>query len=177
MLAALVLIGTMVGVVYIGLHDRRIRRQTGRLAGTADIAVGLTPDELARGVTESPAPRRPPRRDFYERIGLPRGAEMKIRLYSLNDYESELKGDGDAFGRDGYVVALKAYRRAIVAPRVDMLEDEWLECSPRKVASLLGLAPGEYEVYEEHKAILLRRLPYGFPACTRDCYIDPPVHS
>src|SRR5215212_4569261 len=177
MLAALVLIGTMVGVVYIGLHDRRIRRQTGRLVGTADIAVGLTPDELARGVTESPAPRRPPRRDFYERIGLPRGAEMKIRLYSLNDYESELKGDGDASGRDGYVVALKAYRRAIVAPRVDMLEDEWLECLPRKVASLLGLAPGEYGVDEEHKAILLRRLPHGFPACARDCYIDPPVHS
>ena len=49
MLVALVIIGTMVGVVYIGLHDRRIRRQTGRLVGTADIAVGLTPDELARG--------------------------------------------------------------------------------------------------------------------------------
>ena len=49
MLAALVIIGTMVGVVYIGLHDRRIRRQTGRLVGTADIAVGLTPDELASG--------------------------------------------------------------------------------------------------------------------------------
>ena len=168
MLAALVIIGTMVGVVYIGLHDRRIRRQTGRLVGTADIAVGLTPDELARGVTESPAPRRPPRREFYERIGLPRGEEMKMRLYSLNDYESELKGDGDAFGRDGYVAALKGYM---------MLEDEWLDCSPRKAAGLLGLAPGEYGVDEEHKAILLRRLPHGFPACARDCYIDPPVDS
>ena len=168
MLAALVIIGTMVGVIYIGLHDRCIRRQTGRLVGTADVAVGLTPDEVARGVTESPAPRRPPRREFYERIGLPRGEEMKMRLYSLNDYESELKGDGDAFGRDGYVAALKGYM---------MLEDEWLECSPRKAAGLLGLAPGEYGVDEEHKAILLRRLPHGFPACARDCYIDPPVDS
>ena len=166
MLAALVIIGTMVGVIYIGLHDRCIRRQTGRLVGTADVAVGLTPDEVARGVTESPAPRRPPRREFYERIGLPRGEEMKMRLYSLNDYESELKGDGDAFGRDGYVAALKGYM---------MLEDEWLDCSPRKAAGLLGLAPGEYGVDEEHKAILLRRLPHGFPACARDCYIDPPV--
>ena len=78
---------------------------------------------------------------------------------------------------DGYGVALKAYRRAIVAPRVDTLEDEWLECSPRKVASLLGLAPGQYGVDEEHKAILLRRLAHGFPACARDCYIDPPVDS
>ena len=40
MLAALVILGTMVDVIYIGLHDRRIRRQTGRLVGTADIAVG-----------------------------------------------------------------------------------------------------------------------------------------
>jgi hypothetical protein len=167
-LVALVIGGALAGAIYIGLHDRRIRRQTGRLVGTADIAVGLTPDELARGVTESPAPRRPPRREFYERIGLQRGVEMKMRLYSLNDYESELKGDGDAFGRDGYVAALKGYM---------MLEDEWLDCSPRKAAGLLGLAPGEYGVDEEHKAILLRRLPHGFPACARDCYIDPPVDS
>ena len=90
---------------------------------------------------------------------------MKMRLYSLNDYESELKGDGGAFGRDGYVVALKGYM---------MLEDEWLDCSPRKAAGLLGLAPEEYGVDEEHKAILLRRLPHGFPACARDCYTDAP---
>ena len=93
---------------------------------------------------------------------------MKMRLYSLNDYESELKGDGDVFGRNGYVVALKGYM---------MLEDQWLDCAPRKAAGLLGLAPGEYGVDEEHKAILLRRLPHGFPACARDCYIDLPVDS
>ena len=176
-LVALVIGEALAGAIYIGLHDRRIRRQTGRLVGTADLAVGLpvglTPDELASGVTENPAPRQPPRREFYERIGLPRGAEMRMRLYSLNDYESELKGDGDAFGRDGYVAALKAYGRTDSM----MLEDEWLECSPRKAAGLLGLAPGEYGVDEEHKAILLRRLPHGFPACARDCYIDPPVDS
>jgi hypothetical protein len=108
LLVALLTIWTVAGAVYIWLHDRRIRRQTGRLVGTADIAVGLTPGELARGVTESPAPRQPPRREFYERIGPQRGVEMKMCLYSLNDYESELKGDGDAFGRDGYVPRSKA---------------------------------------------------------------------
>jgi hypothetical protein len=163
-LVALVIIGTVAGAIYIGLHDRRIRRETGRLVGTADIAVGLpvglASDELARGATESPAPRLPSRREFYERIGLLRGEEMKMRLYSLNDCESELEGDGDALRYDGYVGALKAYM---------MLEDEWLECSPRKAASLLGIAPGEYGVDEEHTAILLRRLPHGFPACARDC--------
>ena len=157
---ALVIVGMVAGAIYIGLHDRRIRRETGRMVGTADIPVGLTSDELARGATESPAPRQPPQREFYERTGLERGAEMKVRLYSLNDCESELEGDGDALQRDGFMAALKAYT---------IPEDEWLECSPRKAADLLRLESGEYEVDEEHKAILLRRLPRGFPTCARDC--------
>jgi hypothetical protein len=68
-LVALMIGWMLAGAIYIGLHDRRIRRETGRLVGTADIAVGLAPDELSRGVTESPAPRQAPRREFYERIG------------------------------------------------------------------------------------------------------------
>ena len=174
LLVVLMIIWLVAGAVYITLRDRRIRRETGRQVGTADIAVGATSQERASVTAQGPAPHQPPRRDFYERIGLQRGVQMKMRLYSLNDYESELKGDGDASGRDGYVVALKAYRRAIVAPRVDMLEDEWLDCSPRKAAGLLGLGPGEYGVDEEHKAVLLRRLPHGFPACARDYYTDAP---
>jgi hypothetical protein len=168
LLMALVIIWAVAGAVYIAIHDRRIRRETGRQVGTADIAVGATSHERASVMAQGPAPHQPPRRDFYQSIGLQRGVEMKMRLYSLNDYESELKGDGGAFGRDGYVAALKGYM---------MLEDEWLDCSPRKAAGLLGLAPGEYGVDEENKAILLRRLPHGFPACARDCYIDPPVES
>src|ERR687893_267984 len=66
---AFVIVVTAAFAIYIGLHDRRIRRETGRLVGTADIPVGLAPDELSRGVTESPAPRQAPRREFYERIG------------------------------------------------------------------------------------------------------------
>jgi hypothetical protein len=168
LLVALMIIWTVAGAVYITTHDRRIQRETGRQVGTADIAVGATSQKGTSVVAQGPAPHQPPRRDFYERIGLQRGVEMKMRLYSLNDYESELKGDSDVFGRDGYVVALKGYM---------MLEDQWLDCAPRKVAGLLGLAPEEYGVDEEHGAILLRRLPHGFPACARDCYIDPPVDS
>jgi hypothetical protein len=168
LLVALVIIWAVAGAVYIAIHDRRVRRETGRRVGTADIAVGATSQERASVTAQGPAPHQPPRREFYERTGLQRGVEMKMRLYSPNDYESELKGDSDAFGRDGYVAALKGYM---------MLEDEWLDCLPRKAAGLLGLGPGEYGVDEEHKAILLRRLPHGFPACARDCYIDPPVDS
>src|SRR5918997_1278587 len=149
---AFVIVVTAAFAIYIGLHDRRIRRETGRLVGTADIPVGLISNELARGATESPVTRQPPRREFYERIGLERGAEIKVRLYSLNDCESELEGDGGTLQRDGFIAALKAYT---------IPEDEWLECSPRKAADLLRLESGEYEVDEEHKAILLRRLPRG----------------
>lgn len=46
-LVALVIIGTVEGAIYIGLHNRRIRRQTGRLVGTADIAVGIATTDLA----------------------------------------------------------------------------------------------------------------------------------
>ena len=168
LLVALIIIWAVAGAVYIAIHDRRVRRETGRRVGTADTAVGATSQERASVTAQGPAPHQPPRRDFYERTGLQRGVQMKMRLYSLNDYESELKGDSDAFGRDGYVAALKGYM---------MLEDEWLDCLPRKAAGLLGLGPGEYGVDEEHEAILLRRLPHGFPACARDCYIDPPVDS
>jgi hypothetical protein len=45
------------GVVYIAIHDRRIRRETGRQVGTADIPVGATPQELDKSVTEGPVPR------------------------------------------------------------------------------------------------------------------------
>jgi hypothetical protein len=162
LLLVLVVVGMGGGAIYLTLHDRRLRRVSHRLVGTADIPVGLTPDELAKGATGilAPPPRQPPRRVFYERIGLERGVEMKMCLYSLNDCESELELDSSALRRDGFVAALKAYL---------MLEDEWLDASPRKAADLLRLAPREHEVDEEHKAILLRRLPHGFPSCARDC--------
>ncbi len=84
---------------------------------------------------------------------------MKLRLYSPENYQHELGGDGSVLKRNGFMAALKAYT---------IPEDEWLECSPRKAADLLRLESGEYEVDEEHKAILLRRLPRGFPTCARD---------
>jgi hypothetical protein len=42
LLVALIIIWAVAGAVYIAIHDRRIRRETGRWVGTADIAVGAT---------------------------------------------------------------------------------------------------------------------------------------
>jgi uncharacterized membrane protein YraQ (UPF0718 family) len=46
LLVALLIVVVIAGVVYIAIHDRRIRRATGRQVGTADIPVGATSQEL-----------------------------------------------------------------------------------------------------------------------------------
>ena len=157
---AVVLLIVMVGLLlYLARDRRRLRRETGRQVGTADIPVGLAPGEPTEGATERATPRHTPHREFYESIGPRRGEEMKLRLYSPENYQRELGGDGSALKRSGFIAALKAYR---------MLEDEWLEYPLQPAAKLIRLAPEDYEVDEEHKALLLRRLPHGFPVSARD---------
>ncbi len=84
---------------------------------------------------------------------------MKLRLYSPENYQRELGGDGSALRRSGFIAALKACK---------MLEDESLEYPLRRAAKLIRLAPEDFEVDEEHKALLLKRLPHGFPVSALD---------
>ena len=157
---AVVLLIVMVGsLLYLAMDHRRLRRETGRQVGTADMPVGPTPGEPTNVATERATPHRTPYREFYESTGPRRGEEMKLRLYSPENYQRELGGDGSALKRSGFIAALKPYR---------MLEDEWLEYPLQPAAKLIRLAPEDYEVDEEHKALLLRRLPHGFPVSARD---------
>jgi hypothetical protein len=80
--------------------------------------------------------------------------EMKIRLYSLEEYESELGGDTDALSRAGFVAVLKSYR---------MLDNGWHDYSSTRAAGVLELAPEDYEIEGERSALLLRRLPPSLP--------------
>ncbi len=152
----IVMVGTL---LYIAIDHRRLRRETGRQVGTADIPVGLASGEPTSGGTEGATPRHTLHREFYESIGPRRGEEMKLRLYSPENYQRELGGDGSALKHSGFIAALKAYR---------MLEDKWLEYPLQPAARSIRLAPEAYEVDEEHKALLLRRLPHGFPVSARD---------
>jgi hypothetical protein len=155
-----VMLTVMVGLLlYLAMDHRRLRRETGRQVGTADIPVGLASREPTEGATERATPRHTLRREFYKSIGPRRGEEMKLRLYSPENYQHELGGDGSALKRSGFVAALRAYR---------MLEDEWLEYPPQPAAKVIRLTPEDYKVDEEHKALLLRRLPHGFPLSARD---------
>src|SRR5215212_8676010 len=108
-LVALVIVVVVAGVVYVAIHDRRIRRETGRQVGTADIIVGTTPQELANVATEDHRIRHPPRREFYEKLEQEKSAEIKFCLYSRDQYQSELGGDAGPLEREGFVGALKAY--------------------------------------------------------------------
>ena len=147
------------GAIYITVANRRTRRETGRRVGTADIPVGPGPDE-GEGSPVGGVERRDrePRREFYKSMGLETTEDMKIRVYSVGEYRDEL--GGTRAGTDGgFVAALKAYRQ---------LDDDWVEYSPRKAADVLELAPRDYEVDEEHQALLLRKLPPGLPVAARD---------
>jgi len=159
LLIALVIVVVVAGIIYIAIHDRRIRRETGRQVGTADVPVGTTSQELTSVMTEGPTTRQPPRREFYERLELEKSTEIKFRLYSRDQYQSELGGDAGALERKGFVGALKAYR---------WLDGEWLDYPPEKAEVLLRLESGTYEIDEEHRALLFRRLPPGFPISARD---------
>ena len=155
--AAVVIAAMGGGAVYIAVHNRRIRRETGREFGTADPAVVTARDEPAESPTQR-ATAAPPRREFYKSRGLVTHEEdTKVRLYSVEQYRDEL---GRTVAReDGFVGALKAYR---------WFEDEWHDYSPRKAADVLELAPEDYEVDEDRSALLLRRLPPGLPVSARD---------
>jgi hypothetical protein len=97
----------------------------------------------------------PARREFYKSMVLETTEEMKVRVYSVEEYRDELGGASEG----GFVAALKAYRQ---------LDDEWIDYSPRKAADVLELAPEDYEVDEEHRAFLVRMLPPGMPVSARN---------
>ncbi len=149
------------GAAYIMVANRRTRRETGREVGSAGIPVGVPtgvePDEDEDGHTGRVEPREL-RREFYKSMGLETTEDMKIRVYSVEEYRDELGGIR-AGANGGFVAALKAYRQ---------LDDEWVEYSPRKAADVPELAPEDYEVDEEYSALLLRRLPPGLPVAARD---------
>jgi hypothetical protein len=156
LLAAVVVAAILGGVIYLAIRNRRTRHETGREVGKADGIVGTAPEEPTED-TLGRAPREP-RREFYKSMGLETTEDMKIRLYSIDEYRNELSGTHA--GPDGrFVAATKAYRQ---------LDDEWYDYSPRKAADVLELAPEDYVVDGECLALLLRRLPPGLPTSARD---------
>lgn len=100
-------------------------------------------------------------REFYKSLGLGTGEQVKIRLFTLDEYRDELGGDAESARKERCKGALKAYRR---------FEEEWYETPPEKAADPLGLGEDDYSLDEEHGALLLKRLPTGLPTSARDLF-------
>ncbi len=145
------------GAIYLTVSNRRARRKMGGEVGTTGVPVGTAPEESAEDTIERAA-LRVRRREFYKSMGLETTEDIKLRLYSIEEYQDEL-GGSHARADSGFVAATKVYRQ---------LDEEWYDYSPRKAANVLELAPEDYEVDREGSALLLRRLPPGIPPEARD---------
>ena len=149
LLVVLLAVGAIIGVVRLTAQNRR-----GAQDGRGTPANGARADRAP----ETSTPRQPTR-EFYKRTSLENDEDMKMRLYSLDEYRSELGGDPEAHGGGRFVAALKAYQP---------VGDEWYDLPADRAAPLLDLSPGEYEVDEERGVLLLRKLPRGLPTEARD---------
>jgi hypothetical protein len=143
-LVALLILGAVAGALYLYSRNRRGGERT-------DPTEGLSGSREQRAAVDP--------REFYKRMSLENDEDMKMRLYSVNEYRNELGGDPRAHGDGRFVAVLKAYRPA---------GDEWYDLPPERAARVLGMEPGDYEVDGEHGVLLLHRLPHGLPAEARD---------
>lgn len=119
---------------------------------------GAGPAGTTASPTEASAPPEAPH-EYFMTMNPESGEEMKLRLYSLDEYGRELGGDENDARNRGFVAVLKAYRP---------VDDEWLDYPPERAAGVLRLAPERYEVDRERAVLLLRQLPHGLPASARD---------
>ncbi len=158
LLVTVVVVGAVAAALYLTVTNRRKRRETGREVGSADAPTGLGPGGPNAEATERRVPREP-RREFYKRMSLENDEDMKMRLYSVDEYRGELGGDVEASGAGRLVGAIKAYRP---------VGDEWYDFPPDRAADVLDLAPEEYEIDRELGVLLLKKLPRGLPPEARD---------
>lgn len=100
-------------------------------------------------------------REFYKSLGLGTGEQIKIRLFTLDEYRDELGGDPASFGGERIMGALKSYRR---------MDSDWYETPPEKAAAPLSLEEGDYRLDEERSVLLLKKLPPGIPPAARDLF-------
>lgn len=142
LVVAVLIVVVVTGAIYVAAANRR--REQAPIGERGDTPAPET----------APAPR-----EFYKRLGLETGEEMKMRLYSLGEYEDELGGDTGILASSQFVAALKAYRQ---------LDEDWYDYPPRKAADVLELTPEDYEVDDERGVLLLKRFPRGLPTSARD---------
>lgn len=99
-------------------------------------------------------------REFYKSLGIGTGEQVKVRLYTLEEYRGDL-GGADSFGEGEFIGALKTYRQ---------LDEDWYETPPQRATESLGLKESDYRLDEDRGVLLLKRLPPGVPPSARDLF-------
>ncbi len=143
-LVVLLILGAIAGALYLASLNRRGGERV-------DGSEGLS------GSSEQRAQVDP--HEFYMRTSLENDEDMKMHLYSVNEYETEFGSNLRSRGSGRFVAALKSYRP---------VGDEWYDLPPERAARVLNMSPRDYEVDSEHGALLLRKLPHGLPIEARD---------
>src|SRR5215212_283707 len=151
LLAVAVIVIIAAGAIYLSVYDRRGQRETSRRVRTGNVPAGTARDESADGAADRATSRRR-RREFYKSMGLETSEDMKLRLYSSAEYESELGGESDALSASGFLAALKAYR---------MLDGEWYDSTRHGKRQACWSYLTETTRWTGNVKRLLRRLPPG----------------
>lgn len=120
---------------------------------------GREKEEFAEQARSRASERQGDGREFYKSLGLGTGEQVKIRLFTLDEYREDLGGDDSSFGDEKFIGALKTYRQ---------FDDDWYETPPEKAATPLDLGENDYRLDEERRVLLLKKLPPGIPPAARD---------
>ncbi len=109
-LVALLILGAIAGAFYIASSNRR----------------GGEPGDGTEGRSGSAEQRaQADPHEFYKRSSLENDEDMKMHLYSVNEYEMEFGRDLHSRGGSRFVAALKSYRP---------VGDEWYALPPERAA-------------------------------------------
>ena len=140
----LLVVGAIAGALYVASQNRsggeRVDRSEG-LSGSSEQRAQIDPHE------------------FFKRMSLENDEDMKMHLYSVDEYEKEFGSSLRSRGAGRFIGALKAYRP---------VGDEWYDFPPDRAARVLDMEDGTYEVDAEHGVLLLHKLPHGLPTEARD---------
>jgi hypothetical protein len=111
-----------------------------------------------RNLREQREVRPGPPYQFYKSIGIGEENDVRVDFYPPDAYEEHLGGEPGELNAGGFIAATKAYRP---------IEDDWYEMPLDRAVEALELEPEDYEADAERGALLLRKLPTGFPASVR----------
>lgn len=142
-LALLVLLAVIlaVGAAYVTKHESQER------------------EDFQNEARQRASERKPGGREFYKSLGLGTGEQVKVRLYTLDEYRDDLGGDTTGGGR--FIGAMKTYRQ---------MSGDWYETPPQRSTEALGLGENDYSLDNERNILLLKKLPPGVPPSARDLF-------